>query len=449
MDTEKVTVEQAVKKLSEANNTSNTRLAELEIKITEMNDNITERNKAESQTISNETVMAKLAENQKQWSDLTFDVRSLKGELSKLFEAITMSQVTKNDDNQLTENKTSTPHNDLYTSTAEESFECTKPRQNDTTQNTHQTIRVNNNSTAAERTPQLTHTIVMPPAESIPTFHGNISDSPRQFLIQLREYAETTNHWDEQSLLKGISQFLRGTALEWYCHLRTSKHRPQTWVDFTDVFLDQFNSPLLQARQEQLWKECKQEKMETINAFVVRLRTLWREVKPDETENDLGRHLKRKIRDDIAVMMGVPRGETLEEIIKEARKAEEAVLQRAKEKRECRSFTQELHHYNANSTPVENEEEQYEVQAISAQQTKQYHNSYTKRPQYTNYSSQRTTYRRDPHSNYDIKCYACGLKGHTRNHCPNQYNGHQRQDSRYYPKNGKGARAGRDRGAPM
>ncbi len=74
----------------------------------------------------------------------------------------------------------------------------------------------------------------------------------------MKEYAETVNHWNEQSLLNGISQFLRDTALEWYCQLRTSHRRPQTWTDFVAVFLNQFNSPLRRARQEQLWKNCKQ-----------------------------------------------------------------------------------------------------------------------------------------------------------------------------------------------
>ena len=418
MDGEKVTVEQAVNKLSEANNTSNNRLTELEKKMNEICD--------------------------VQYHDLKSDVRNMRNELSKIFEAITMSQMTRNDDHRLTENKTSTPHNDPYTSPVEESFECAKARQH-----THHTIRNENNATAAEQTSQAIHTIVMPPADSIPTFRGDISESPRQFLMEVKEYAETTNHWNEQALLNGMSQFLRGTARQWHCDLRESDERPKTWADFVAVFLDQFNSPVRQSQQEQLWKECKQEENETISSFVVRLRALWREQKPGETKNDLGQHFKCKIKDNIALMMGVPRGETLEEIIMEARKAEEIIFKRAKQKQQSQNSKQKSYYYNANSTPIMDEEEQYEVQAISAQQRQQYHNSYTRRPQYTNYSSQKTTDRRDFHSNYDITCYACGWKGHTRNNCPNQYNGHQQQTPQYYPKNDKGARAGRGRGAPM
>ncbi|CAF4950646.1 unnamed protein product, partial [Rotaria magnacalcarata] len=40
------------------------------------------------------------------------------------------------------------------------------------------------------------------------------------------------------------------------------------------------------ARQEQQWKNCKQEENETINEFIVRLRALWQEQKPNENEDD-------------------------------------------------------------------------------------------------------------------------------------------------------------------
>ncbi|CAF3725396.1 unnamed protein product, partial [Rotaria sp. Silwood1] len=66
-----------------------------------------------------------------------------------------------------------------------------------------------------------------------------------------------------------------------------SHRRPQTWTEFTDVFLAQFNSPVRRAKQEQEWHECKQKEDETINEFLVRLRALWKEQKPKETEADL------------------------------------------------------------------------------------------------------------------------------------------------------------------
>jgi hypothetical protein len=317
------------------------------------------------------------------------------------------------------------------------------------TQHIHRLEQNDSYTIGAERTSQTTHTIVIPPTSCIPTFHGIISENPRQFLIRLKEYAETVKHWNEQSLLNGISQFLRDTALEWYCQLRTSHRRPQTWTDFVAVFLNQFNSPIRRARQEQLRKNCKQEENETINEFIVRLRALWRERKPNETEDDLIRHLMCKMKNSLLAMIGVSRYETLDEIIFEAQKVEEILYQRSKQQQQDNNIKQESSHYNTASTRLYDEDEQCEVQAMSVQQTKQRFNSYRKKPQYTNYSPQATTNRRGLQPTYNLKCYACGLKGHTQNHCRRRHNVYQQQDSQRYPKNDNGAQAGRDHGAPI
>jgi hypothetical protein len=70
---------------------------------------------------------------------------------------------------------------------------------------------------------QMKHSIIIPPSSAAPEFHGKHSERS--------------------------TQFLRESALEWYCQLRMSHSRPHTWTE-----------------------------------FIVRLRTLWREQKPKETE---------------------------------------------------------------------------------------------------------------------------------------------------------------------
>ena len=59
-----------------------------------------------------------------------------------------------------------------------------------------------------------------------------------------------------------------------------------------------FIPPIRNARQEQEWYECKQHENETINEFLIRLRAIWTEQKPKETEVDLIRHLMCKMRND-------------------------------------------------------------------------------------------------------------------------------------------------------
>jgi hypothetical protein len=95
------------------------------------------------------------------------------------------------------------------------------------------------------------HSIIVPPSSAAPAFYGKYTESPTQFLIRVQEYAESVHSWDRATLVNGISQFLRDSALEWYCQLRLSHHRPQTWTEFMDLFLAQFNSPVRKARQEQ------------------------------------------------------------------------------------------------------------------------------------------------------------------------------------------------------
>ena len=180
------------------------------------------------------------------------------------------------------------------------------------------------------KTPK-SHTIMIPSPTAIPTFFGKNSESPNQFLIRVQAYAETVYGWDRPTLLLGISQFLRGTALDWYCQISVSHRRPQIWTDFASLFLSQFNSPIRIARQKKEWYECKQWKNENINEFLIRLRALWSELRPNETEADFIRHLQCKMRNDLFTMMGVSHGASLDEIILAAQKVEEILYRRNKE----------------------------------------------------------------------------------------------------------------------
>jgi hypothetical protein len=182
---------------------------------------------------------------------------------------------------------------------------------------------------------QPNHTIVVPPPSSIPTFSDKSTERPRQFLIRVEEYARTVNHWSKETFLRGISQFLRDNAFEWYCQLHHQNSLPIRWDQFVIRFLAQFHSPIRAAQQEQAWTECKQHEDETINQFVVRLRSLWLEQKPDEAESDFTKHLFCKMRPDMLTLMNFSRTSSLDAIILEAQKIEEILYLRNKEQRQC------------------------------------------------------------------------------------------------------------------
>ena len=214
-DTESVnvTMEQAIKKLSEATNTNNTRLLTLEVQ-------------------------------QQQLVKLTENVHDMKADIKKICELVTRAKLQKNERNQLTEENMASAHNKGTLPTFNESFDNSQFDQHSTTKH-KQNIEWSAQQILPAKQP--IQTIIIPPATSIPTFSGNILENPRQFLIRVKDYAETVNHWDDQILLNRISQFLREIALEWYCQVCTSNRRPQSWNEFTTIFLNQFNSPIRRA----------------------------------------------------------------------------------------------------------------------------------------------------------------------------------------------------------
>ncbi|CAF3221843.1 unnamed protein product [Rotaria sp. Silwood2] len=423
------------------------------VKLQEKMSNQIEAIQAQTQEWQNVTV-SKLEEKQKEWEQLTDSIRDMKMEIQNMCEALRMQTLGKNNHNQLIEENISTPHTERNSSTIEESFDNGQLDQHNRTEQRQHAENNARQMLSNERTAQTSHTIIIPPSSSIPTFSGSILESPRQFLIRVKEYAETINHWNDQSLLNGISQFLRDTALEWYCQLRVSNRRPQTWVEFKIIFLNQFNSPIRRARQEQQWKDCKQEENETINEFIVRLRALWQEQKPNETENDLIRHLMCKMRNNLLTMIGISRCESLDEIIIEAQKIEEILYQRNKQHH--KNDNHDLLHNDISTTSMYNNDDHHEVQTMSAHQmnrqtksnnrgnfTSNRNGNYNATPQLSHYSTQATSNQRNIHSLNETKCYMCGRKGHFRKDCPYQYSTYQQQNTWHYSKNDNGAQDGR------
>ena len=173
-----------------------------------------------------------------------------------------------------------------------------------------------------------------------PVFCGKYTEDPKQFLIDLQKYAESVYSWDRARLLNGMSVFLRDSALEWYCQLRMSHRRPHTWMEFVDLFLAQFNTPLRRARREQEWHDCWQRANENISEFLLRLRTLWREQEPEGTDKDLVQHLLRRMRSDLSRMIQISLNASLDEVISETQKMEGILRRRAEEEQLAKRMTQ-------------------------------------------------------------------------------------------------------------
>ena len=281
-------------------------------------------------------------------------------------------------------------------------------------------------STQAENSGNRIQTLVLPPSSVVPSFSGKQSERPRQFLGRVEEYAETTNMWNEDMLVRNVSQFLKDNALEWYCQLRTLNYLPKTWAEFKQEFTEQFNSPLRMAQQRQQWNECKQNKDEGINDFHTRLRAIWGEQYPQETETEFIKHFFHKMRPEIMTIVGCPRNNSLREIIREAQQAEELLFHQAQQRKESEKVASNGHYThtmdNANNTVANASHGQ--PRAYNRPQNQYYSNM--PQPSNTNQNQQVPT------------CYRCGRTNHRANECwyPQQYtNNQQYQWTQGLPKN--------------
>lgn len=306
---------------------------------------------------------------------------------------------------------------------------------------------------------QVKHSIIVPPASAAPAFYGKQTESPTQFLIRVQEYAESVHAWDLNTLVNGISQFLRDSALEWYCQLRLSHRRPNTWTQFTNLFLAQFNSPVRRAKQEQEWHECKQKEDETINEFLVRLRALWREQKPRETEADLVKHLFRRMRNDLLTTVGVSQNASLDEVIKEVQQTEDLLYRRAKGERLMKQIKIDKHtndetslnkRYNETYTPRKTpwSNRNYPPRAYQ-RRPREYHVGEVTHD-HSSFNQIQTT--AEPKTNQTIEsysCYTCGGYGHLARNCPSSYEMHRQEWNGLNSKNVRGALDDRTSYAPI
>lgn len=217
-------------------------------------------------------------------------------------------------------------------------------------------------------------TIIIQPPTNAPSFSGKSTERPRPFLLQLHQYTNSSFGWDTEILLQNVGQFLKDNALEWYTQIITSHHPPLTWDVFQNLFLQQFSSPLRVAQIEHQWNRCIQKSDEPINDFLIRLRSLWSEHKPEETERDLVRHLLTKIRPPLLPLIGVLPDHNLDNFLIRAREAE------------LIDFTRSKHNFHTNTPDSSNP------------------------PSRSSYPSTNRSH---------IVCYKCNIPGHLAPQCTN------------------------------
>ncbi|CAF1523513.1 unnamed protein product [Didymodactylos carnosus] len=197
-------------------------------------------------------------------------------------------------------------------------------------------IQINQTVSSADVPSQMRpapQTVIIPAPTTIPQYSGTPSEKPLQFLLRLQHFASSMYGWTDTVLLQGISTFLQDTALDWYTQLSLTHALPTTWSEFQHLFIEQFTSPLRLAQTEEQWNHCVQRSDEPISQFLVRLRGIWYEAKPTETEHDLIQHLYAKMRPDLATFMGVLEHPTLNQFMDKARSAEKIIFSMQQQQR--------------------------------------------------------------------------------------------------------------------
>ena len=466
MTEEQVPIQEAMKRLVDFNKDSTSKITKLETQIDEICKGFEEykeqntssvRQEVQNMTEKIEAIQSanatfqqetnnKLEEIKFHWNTMYMDMKGDMGailhRLNQTSDPINMTLCQRQNEGlkvEETEEKPEDKRRDMPKSTPERHFQFMEAKDNSTLTRTTNVSPYLGQIVTNQQTPiftapsinQVKHSIIVPPASAAPAFYGKNTKSPTQFLICVQEYAESVHAWDRTTLVNGISQFLRDSALEWYCQLRLSHRRPNTWTEFTDLFLAQFNSPVRKARQEQDWHECKQKENETINEFLVRLRALWREQKPKESERDLVKHLFCRMCNDLLNMIGISRHASLDEVITEVQQIEDILYRRAKGERLAKQIKQtppsevetpSNKRYNKENmrrtTPWRNKEDPYN----SYTKKTRYHQVNEITPRYNNTNKNHTTtelsqtQQTEPYS-----CFRCGPYGHVARYCPIRY----------------------------
>lgn len=152
-------------------------------------------------------------------------------------------------------------------------------------------------------------------------FSGFGNSNPRQFMRQFETWADFLR-FDGARKLRSIPVFLTGMAEHWYANL-DDDDRPNNFNRFKEMFLAHFETESNALINNQLFHQCSQNPGESIEKFVVRIRSLGTRVNanPQMMKNQFLSGLNDKIK--LHVLSQCP--QTLEEAFTKANLAELAI----------------------------------------------------------------------------------------------------------------------------
>ncbi|KAM5158351.1 activity-regulated cytoskeleton-associated protein [Mantella aurantiaca] len=145
---------------------------------------------------------------------------------------------------------------------------------------------------------------------SSPEFDANMSEDPRDFLVNLEKYFKRSG-WNEKIWLSQVDNHLKGAAKKWW------EYRQETidnWHDFKVSFL-QYCERLVVREAIKRDLDLPQRRWEPLEQFVWKKRALYNRLYVDANEEDMIRYIISTLHPEIRRFLKPPLPKTMDQLV--------------------------------------------------------------------------------------------------------------------------------------
>ncbi|KAM4704905.1 activity-regulated cytoskeleton-associated protein [Rhinophrynus dorsalis] len=145
---------------------------------------------------------------------------------------------------------------------------------------------------------------------SPPEFDADMSEDPREFLVNLEKYFKRSG-WNEKIWLSQVDNHLKGAAKKWW------EYRQETvdnWHDFKVAFL-QYCERLLVREAIKRDLDLPQRRWEPLEQFVWKKRALYHRLYVDANEEDMIRYIISTLHPEIRRFLKPPFPKTMDQLV--------------------------------------------------------------------------------------------------------------------------------------
>ncbi|KAG8429257.1 hypothetical protein GDO86_017891 [Hymenochirus boettgeri] len=145
---------------------------------------------------------------------------------------------------------------------------------------------------------------------SSPEFDANMSEDPREFIVNLEKYFKRSG-WDEKIWLSQVDNHLKGAAKKWWEY---RKETIDSWHDFKVAFL-QYCERLLVREAIKRDLDLPQRRWEPLEQFVWKKRALYHRLYVDANEEEMIRYIISTLHPEIRRFLKPPFPKNIDELV--------------------------------------------------------------------------------------------------------------------------------------